>query len=91
MTPSERADRAKELLENPVLKACFSEMRESFVRKLETTPVNDVEIQHELALSLQILKSLRSQIEKMAQGDPVDKYRVKQDTFMDRIKQRLTP
>ena len=89
MTPAEKADRAQELLANPLFKACFAELRESFVRRLEVE--EDPEDQRELAISLRILRQVKTQVEKLAQGDPVDKHRIKQDNFASRIKQRLTP
>lgn len=89
MTPSDRADRARELLENVVFKEAFAELRESLVRRLEVSTAPDE--QRELAVSLRILKQIRAQVEKLAESDAVDKYRIRQDTYIAAHKQRIPP
>jgi hypothetical protein len=46
MTPLERADRAKQLLSDPLLKEAFSDIRMRLVGQLEQTVLSDVETQH---------------------------------------------
>jgi hypothetical protein len=90
MTPSERADRAKQLLNDPVLKGAFSDLRDKLVMQLEASVVSDVETQHEIALMLQLLKRIQSQLLSYQQEAAIDKHRDKQDSFIRRMRQSLT-
>jgi len=90
MTPSERADRAKQLLNDPVLKGAFSDLRDKLVMQLEASVVSDVETQHEIALMLQLLKRIQSQLLSYQQDGAIDKHKEKQDSFLRRMRQSLT-
>jgi hypothetical protein len=91
MTHIERAERAKELLENPAMRAVFREIRENLVAKLEAAPMGAVDDHHEIALTLQCLKSIQTMLERYTQEIEVDKHKQQQQSFMDRIRERLTP
>ena len=90
MTPIERAEQAKQALENPALKAAFADMREKMIVQLEEVMMSDVETQHEVALMLQLLKRLQVQLKLYAQEIVVDKHREKQSNFVARMRQKLT-
>ncbi len=89
LTPLERADRAKQLLADPVLKEAFGDIRIRLVVQLEQTVLSDVETQHEIALMLQLLKRLRTQLESYVNDSIVDQHREKEDTFIRRMRQTL--
>lgn len=55
----DRAHQAQRLLDDPTLQKAFAGVRDALVAKLEECQVDDVQLQHELALSLQLLKTLR--------------------------------
>ena len=90
MTPIERAEQAKQALENPALKAAFSDIRDKLVIQLEGIAISDHETQHEIALMLQLLKRLQAQLQLYAQEIAVDKHRKKQDSFIAKMRQSLT-
>ena len=90
MTPFEQAEISKQLLANPILKKAFVDIREGLVSQLETVPFHEIDTQHELALMLKLLNKLKTQIQSYIQDSVVSEHRRKQDSFMERIKERLT-
>ena len=58
-----RAEKAKELLDNPYLSECFEDVREGLVKALEGCKWNDTATQTNLMLSLQLLKGVRTLME----------------------------
>ena len=89
MTPNEKADASRRILAEPVITAAFADIRMRLVAKLEQAPIGDVDTQHEIALTLQLLKQLRTQLERYVQGQAVDKARDKHDTFIEKMRQRI--
>lgn len=89
MTPSEKAEAAKTLLESPILKAAFTDVRENLVSQLESVPFGDTDTQHEVALMLQLLKRLQGQLHKYMQGTLLEKEKIKQRTFIEKMTERL--
>lgn len=90
MTPREKADRAKLLLEDPVFNHVFSDIRDQIVMKLEACPVSDVEAQHDLTLTLQLLKQLKTQLARYTEEIVIDNARARQESWLKRAKQSLT-
>jgi hypothetical protein len=90
MTPREKADRAKQVLEDPVFRSVFDDIRQDFVRKLEECPLGDIETQHEIALSLQLLKRIRVQLERYVDEIAVDKAKERHDNWIRKVQQKLT-
>lgn len=92
MTPREKIDRAKQMLDDPLVRHVFDDIRQELVTKLETAPlVDDTGIAHETALSLQLLKRFREKLVQYAQQDEIDKHRAKQDSFIARARQKIFP
>lgn len=91
MTPIERATRANELLDDAVLKQAFADVREQIVSGLESVAFGDVDSQHHLALSLQVLKNVQVRLRKYAEELAVDKAKDNHLRFIDRIRQSYTP
>lgn len=89
MTPLEKAERAKQLLSDPVMNAAFQDIRMQLVGKLEQVPFGDMDTQHEIALMLQLLKRLREQLLTYQQEIVVDKAKKKHDSFIERVRERL--
>ncbi len=90
MTPRERADRAKQILDDPVFAHVFTDIREQLVAKLEMCPVGDVEAQHDLTLTLQLLKQLRTQLARYCDEIVLDNAKARQESWLRRAKQSLT-
>ena len=86
MTPSEKSESAKRVLEDPIIQAALADIRMGLVGKLESLPMSDTESQHEIALTLQLLKQLKLQLETYVQDDAVNRAVRKQKTFIERMK-----
>ena len=89
MTPREKADRAKQLLEDELLKEAFSAVRAGLIDRLESAAVGDVEFQHEIALMLQLLKRIRTQLEQYLQDRRVIEAEQRQQDWMTRARQKV--
>jgi hypothetical protein len=91
MTPRDRADRAQQILNDEVFKHAFRDIRETIVGKLESCGVGDIDAQHELTVSLQLLKQLKTQLARYAEEIMIDEAKAKQDSWMAKARQRFTP
>jgi hypothetical protein len=89
MTPLDKGERAKHLLEDEVLKAAFHDIRMRYLEQLESVPMSDIDTQHEVTLSLQLLKQLRTQLQKYANELVIDKAKKQQDSFIERMRERF--
>ncbi len=90
MTPRERGDHAKRLLEDPVLRQALDSIRDGIVSKIEASPIGDRDTHHEAAISLQLLKRVRSELMRFVDDVKVDENRAKQDAFIKNMKQSIT-
>lgn len=76
MTPTdviERANQARRLLDDPTLQKAFEGVRQGLLVNIEATMMGDRDTQHELALSLQLLKSIRRMLERWVTDGEVEK------------------
>lgn len=89
MTPREKADRASQILSDPVFKHVFLDIREDLVAKLETLPMGDVETQHEVSLMLQLLKQVRTRLERYVSDQKKVEHDERQVSFIDRMRQKI--
>jgi hypothetical protein len=89
MTPQDKAEQAKQVLTNPVFRHVFNDIRENLVVQLESIPLGDTETQHEITLMLQLLKRVQTTLERYQQSGTVEKHRAKQDSFIERVRERL--
>lgn len=88
MTPLERADEAEQVLKNPVLTKAFEDIREGLVKRLESSPMGDVDTQHEIALTLQVLKQVKQTLVSYIGEKTIVEHRKKQDSFIDKIREK---
>jgi hypothetical protein len=89
MTPRERADRAKQILDDPVFGHVFSDIREQIVQKFESCPLSDVDAQHDLTITLQLLKQLKTQLIRYTDEIVLDNAKARQESWLKRAKQSL--
>ncbi len=89
MTPIDRAERAKALLQDELLKQAFSDIKKRLVDQLEATAIHDIETQHEIALMLQLLKRVRTQLESYVGEGVVETHKVRQENWVERMRQKL--
>lgn len=86
MTPLDKAERAKQLLEDPVFRAVLNDQREALVRQLENAPSSDIETQHETALMLQLLRAIPLRLQRYVSDIEIEKSKHEQQTFMERMR-----
>ncbi len=91
MTPLERADKAKQLLNDPVIAEAFKDIREQIILRLEACPVSETETQHDLTITLQLLKQLKLQLSRYCDEIALDNAKKRSDSFMQRTRQTLLP
>lgn len=92
MTPGERiarATRAKELLEEETMAQVFRGVRDALVERLESCPIGDTSTQHEIALTLQLLKQLRAHLNQFIDDGTLAEHEQKQETFIARMRNRI--
>ena len=87
MTPFERADRAKQIIEDPVFRQAMAEIRERIVSKMEQSAMSDVDTHHDAALTLMCLNNLRLQLERYVQELAMQKYKDDEKTFLSQVRQ----
>lgn len=90
MTPRERAEEAKRMLDNPAFLAVLDDIRERFVQGLEAAPMGDVDSHHVLALQLQILRGIRTTLRKYADELTVDQHKQREQKFIEKARESLT-
>ena len=89
MNPLERAARSKELLENIIFKEVYAALRNELITGLETCPISDLDLQHDLTLSLQILKRIRGKLERWVEDGTLESKKLEQEGLMERMRQKL--
>ena len=90
MTPREKADRARQILDDPVFAHVMQDIREQLVAKIEACPISDVDAQHDLTITLQLLKQLRTQLARYCDEIVLDNAKARQESWLRRAKQSLT-
>lgn len=87
MSPLERSDRAKELLENPVFKEAYGAVRTELITALETLGFNDHEAQHETVLMLQLLKRIKTKLERFVDEGKVEQKKLADMNYREKLRQ----
>ena len=90
MTPREKADRARQILDDPVFSHVMNDIRDQLVAKLESCPISDVDAQHDLTITLQLLKQLKTQLARYCDEIVLDNAKARQDSWIKRARQTLT-
>lgn len=88
MTPRERADRARQILNDPVFVEALRDIRDNIVRLIEQTGMGDIDEQHQLAMKLSLLKSIPQQFKAYADSLVVEQHKERQQGFIEKVKQR---
>lgn len=71
----DRAHQAQRLLDDPTLQKAFEGVRGALVAKLEEVPLDDHSLQHEIAVSLQLLKQLKRTLQNWVSDGELEKAR----------------
>jgi len=75
--PLVRAERAKQILDDQLVKEAFAGVEAGLVSAMKQAAVNDEATHHHLVLSLQSLGAVRRQFEKWIEGGDVERARRK--------------
>ncbi len=89
MTPIDRAERAKQLLEDQVFKDAFAAVREQLVSALESAPFGDQQTHHHITLQLQALRQIPILLRKWADVIALDKAKHAEEKFVEAEKRRV--
>ena len=71
----ERANQARRVLDDPTLQKAFEGVRQQLLATLEVTQIGDRDTHHEIALSLQALRSVRRILQKWVDDGEVERRR----------------
>ncbi len=72
-----RAEQAKRVLDDPTIQKAFEAVRQQFLAALEVSQIGDRDAHHEIALSLQALRSVRRQLQRWVDDGDVERLRKK--------------
>ena len=89
MTPEERGNRAQQLLNEQCVQEAFADMRDRFVKRLESPMAGDTVSEHELVLSLQLLVGLRRQLMAYEQERVIIEHKKSNDSFVAKATQKI--
>jgi hypothetical protein len=89
MTPREKADRAKAVLDDPVFGHVYADIREQLIQRLESIPVSDVDAQHDLTITLQLLRQLKTQLSRYTDEIVLDNAQSKHESWLQKARQSL--
>lgn len=91
MTPGERvarANKARRLVEDE-LKDVFDGVRSALVERLEACPIGDRDAQHEIALTLQLLKQLKQHLLNYVQDGKLAEREQEQENWLRKARKRF--
>ena len=89
MTPNEKADRAREMMESAIFRMVFDDIKAGLVSRLEAAPFGDVALHHEITLTLQALNSVKAQFQRYIGDAAIVSHNEKQDDFVRRMRQSV--
>ncbi len=89
MNALERADRAKELLENRTFREVQAEIRNELIAAVELVPITDVERMQEMVLALQVHNRHRKKLERWIADGKVEQKKLDQENWMERTRKRF--
>lgn len=87
MNVMDRADRAKELLENQAFREVQAEVRSELIAAIEAVPVTDLERMREMVLALQVHNRHRKKLERWIADGKVEQKRLDEKNWIERTRQ----
>lgn len=87
MNALERADRAKELLENQTFREVQAEIRSELIAAIEAVPVTDFERMQEMVLALQVHNRHKKKLEKWIADGKVEQSKLNDLNYRERIRE----
>jgi hypothetical protein len=83
----EKADRAKELLENLAFREVQAEIRSELIAAIEAVPVTDFERMQEMVLALQVHNRHKKKLEKWIADGKVEQSKLNDLNYRERIRE----
>jgi hypothetical protein len=87
MTPDEEIRAARDadrILNDPVFKTAFERIESGLFAKMRAVPMHDIDTQHELILTLQLLGALKGQFETAMQSGKMAQ--IQKDTLSQKVR-----
>lgn len=78
---------AQILLDNPLFKDAFTQIESGLIEKMAIVPMADIDTQHELVLSLQLIRKLKKQFVTVVETGKMAQ--IQKDTLMDKIARNI--
>lgn len=91
MSPKEKADRAKLLLNDELLSETIARIREGFVRGLENSPMGDKETHNSTAIALQVLRQIDAQLTRYLNEAALLDANERAKEFLERHRETISP
>jgi hypothetical protein len=85
-TESERGNRARDLLANPMFRETINELRTAIADKWRAAPMRDIEGQHELKIMDKLLTDIEAYIKKTADTGKMADIQLERDTKVAELK-----
>jgi hypothetical protein len=89
MDSIQRGAEVEQLLANPLLKDAFTGVREALIKKIETASLDDIEAQHELAVSLKLLITVRQYMENWIRDGQLEAERASSNSAWQKLQKRI--
>ena len=79
MTPLERADKAKAILESPLYQEAYDGVRAAIIERIEKCSLTDTQTAEDLRRCLKLLKDVRLNLEVMLNHGKLERFNLQQD------------
>jgi hypothetical protein len=85
----QRGAEVEQLLANPLLKQAFAGVREELIKGLELAAADNIDLQHELAVSLKLLITVRRYLENWVRDGQLESARATSNSAWQKIQKRM--
>ncbi len=89
MDSIQRGQEAEQLLANPLLNEAFKGIREALVAQLEATAIGNIDMQHEITLTLQLIKNVRKYLENWVRDGQLEGERATSHSNWQKFQKRI--
>ena len=79
MSEFDLVQKSESLLKDPAFRAAIDGVREALVQRLEECPIADTVMQHEIAISLQLLKQIERHIKSFVATGELERAKKKEE------------
>ncbi len=89
MDSIQRGLEAEQLLANPLLNEAFKGIREALIQQLEATSIGDIDTQHEITLTLQLIKNVKRYLENWVRDGQLESERATSHSNWQKFQKRI--